>query len=274
MATQQASYALGHSKQELDRLAQQAEAFRPFTKTLFEQAGIKAGMRVLDVGCGSGDVAFLAAEMVGDSGEVVGIDRVADAVNWANARARALDVQNVSFVEGDPTTMQFSRGFDAVVGRLVLMYYPDPVAALRRLSHCVRPGGLVVFQEFDADNCEAVPESPLFKRAANWIFETLRRTGARTRLGMELFAVYQEAGLPAPKMRHDALIGGGPDVYAYGMIAGVARSLLPAMEKLGIATASEVDIETLRDRLRDEVVAGGGVVVSPALIGAWAQKPQ
>jgi hypothetical protein len=46
------------------------------------------------------------------------------------------------------------------------------------------------------------------------------------------------------------------------------------MEKLGVATASEVDIETLRDRLRDDVVARNGVIVSPALIGAWAQKPQ
>jgi hypothetical protein len=170
--------------------------------------------------------------------------------------------------------MQFSRGFDAVVGRLVLMYYPDPVDALRRLAHHVRPEGLVVFQEFDTENCRSLPESPLFTRAANWLFETLRLTGARTRLGMELFAVYQAAGLPAPKMRHDALIGGGPDAVAYGMIAGVARSLLPSMEKLGVATASEVDIETLRDRLRDDVVARNGVIVSPALIGAWAQKPQ
>jgi hypothetical protein len=170
--------------------------------------------------------------------------------------------------------MQLTRGFDTVVGRLVLMYYPDPVDALKRLVRHVRPGGLVVFQEFESANCRSLPESPLFTQVTSWIFDTLHKTGARIRLGMELFPVYQAAGLPGPKMRHDALIGGGPDVYAYDMIAGVARSLLPAMEKLGIATASEVHIETLRDRLRDDVVARNGVVVSPALIGAWARKPE
>ena len=58
----QPTYALGHSEQELDRLSRQAEIFEPFTRQLLQQAGISRGMRVLDVGCGSGDVTFLASE--------------------------------------------------------------------------------------------------------------------------------------------------------------------------------------------------------------------
>ena len=71
----QSFYALGHSEKELQRLSRQGQVFGPFTRQLFEQAGISQGMRVLDVGCGSGDVAFLAADLVGLSGEVVGVDR-------------------------------------------------------------------------------------------------------------------------------------------------------------------------------------------------------
>ena len=96
---------LGHSEQELQRLGRQGQALGPFTRQLFEEAGIGRGMRVLDVGCGSGDVAFLAADLVGLSGEVVGVDRERTAVDWANARAYLRGTRNVNFIEGDPAEM-------------------------------------------------------------------------------------------------------------------------------------------------------------------------
>src|SRR5215471_5205369 len=102
----QSFYALGHSEHELQRLSRQAQAIEPFTRQLFEEAGINQGMRVLDVGCGSGDVAFLAADLVGLSGEIVGVDRERTAVDWANARAHSLGTTNVKFVEGDPAEMK------------------------------------------------------------------------------------------------------------------------------------------------------------------------
>src|SRR5215469_4048171 len=53
-------YALGHSSSELDRLSFQGTVFAPYTRQLFKEAGLATGMRVLDVGSGSGDVSFLA----------------------------------------------------------------------------------------------------------------------------------------------------------------------------------------------------------------------
>jgi 2-polyprenyl-3-methyl-5-hydroxy-6-metoxy-1,4-benzoquinol methylase len=69
-------YVLGHSEREIDRLIAQAGFIEPITRRFFVEAGIAPGMTILDVGCGVGDVAFLAAELVGPSGEVVGIDRL------------------------------------------------------------------------------------------------------------------------------------------------------------------------------------------------------
>ena len=74
-------------------------------------------------------------------------------------------------------------------------------------------------------------------------------------------------------MRMDSVIGGRPDCPAFERTAEVTRSLLPAMEKLKIATAGEVDISNLVDRIRDEVIEARGVVLSPGLIGAWSRKP-
>src|SRR5436853_1409531 len=115
---EQYNYALGHSEQELERLSHQGQAFAPFTSHLFEQAGIGPGMRILDVGSGAGDVSFLAAELGGPGGEVVGVDREVAAVEWAVARAQDQRMSDVKFFEGDPAVMDFDQQFDAVVGRL------------------------------------------------------------------------------------------------------------------------------------------------------------
>jgi len=271
-ASEQSSYALGHSQEELQRLTRQGQALEPFTRRLFEEAGISRDMRVLDVGCGSGDVAFLAADLVGPGGKVVGVDRERRAVEWANARAISEGRTNVSFVEADPAEMEFDQTFDAIVGRLVLMYYRDPVDALRKLTRHVRPKGLIVFQEIDMANARSLPVAPVFERSVTWIQQTLNATGARTQLGLELYPLFVEAALPGPSMRIDAWIGGGPQCPAYEILADVVRSLLPAMEKLNIVSAQEVEISTLAQRMRGEVIALKGVVVSAGFIGAWSRK--
>ena len=268
----QSFYALGHSEHELQRLSRQGHAFEPFTRQLFEEAGINQGMRVLDVGCGSGDVAFLAASLVGLNGEVVGVDRERKAVDWASARAHSQRITNVKFTEGDPAQMEFDQKFDAIVGRLVLMYYPDPVDAIRKLMRHVRPEGLIVFQEVDLANARSLPAAPLYERCITWIKQTLSATGARIHLGSELYPVFLAAGLSGPSMRMDALIGGGPQCPVYEIVAELVHSLLPAMEKLDIASPEEVGISTLEQRMRDQVVALKGVVVSSAFIGAWSRK--
>jgi SAM-dependent methyltransferase len=266
------AYAPGHSKRELERLTRQAQAFEPFTRQLLQLAGIDSGMRVLDVGSGSGDVAFLISKLVGSNGEVIGVDRAVTAVEWASAQARSRGISNVTFLEGDPAEMQFDQPFDAVFGRLVLMYSPDPVNAVRKLIPHLREGGLVVFQEFDTDNCRSFPPAPTYDRAANWIRKSLAASGARLHLGLELFGIFLAAGLPEPSLRTDAVIGGGPDCVAYQLISEVVETLLPVIEAKGIATAAEVDISTLVRRMRDEALDKCVVALYPALIGAWSRK--
>ena len=266
-------YAPGHSERELDRLSTQARMFEPFTRQLFREAGLSAGMRVLDVGCGSGDVSLLAAEFVGPTGTVVGIDRAAAAIVRAKARAEGRRMSNVQFLEGDPTLIRLDEGFDAIVGRLILMYYADPVDALRKLLMHLRPGGLVVFQEFDANGCKSHPTSQTYERCVDWIVRTLQLSGANSHVGLELYRIFQSSGLPAPTLRLDGVIGGGASAPTYEALAEVVRSLLPAIERLGVATAAEVEIDSLAVRMRDEVLTKEGVVVAPLLIGAWARHP-
>ena len=218
-------YALGHSDRELDRLSMQAQVFEPFTRQLFREAGLGSSMRVLDVGCGSGDVAFLAAQLVGPTGCVIGVDSTAAAIARGRSRAESKRISNVHFVEGDPTQMKFDKDFDALVGRLILMYYPNPVDALRKLLPHLRPGGIVAFQEVDASGCKSHPISPTYQRCVEWIMQTFRVTGAQSKIGLELHSIFQSAGLPAPRLRLDAAVGAGPDTPAYKMLPEIVRSL-------------------------------------------------
>ena len=266
-------YALGHSVRELDRLSFQGTVFAPFTRQLFTQAGIKPGMRILDVGSGSGDVSFLAAELVGEDGHVLGVDRSAAAVERARTRAIRRGLPNVSFVVGDPAAMQFDRPFDAIVGRFVLMYQEDPVASLRSMTKHLRAGGLVVFQELDSSTCRSCPAVSTFDDAARWLGDALRGSGARPELGLEMHPLFIDSGLPAPSMRVDAVVSGQAESPVPELLAEAVRSLVPTLQKLNLASPAHVQIDTLADRIRQEVVARRAVIVSYGLVGAWAIKP-
>ena len=94
-------YVLGHTDAELKRLATQARLIDPITRLFLIEAGIGNGMRVLDVGSGAGDVAFLAANLVGLAGQVVGVDRSASALARARTRAEEQSLNNVTFRESE-----------------------------------------------------------------------------------------------------------------------------------------------------------------------------
>ena len=136
----------------------QARMLRPYTEKFFRAAGLAAGMRVLDIGSGMGDVALLSADIVGPGGRVLGIDR--DAAALDKARRRAEEQGCSSWVEFQTSNLdEFATPdqFDALVGRYVLLYQPDPSSVIRSLLRSVKQGGIVVFHEFDLPG----PESQL-----------------------------------------------------------------------------------------------------------------
>jgi SAM-dependent methyltransferase len=164
--------------------------------------------------------------------------------------------------------------FDAVTGRWILMYLPDPVAALRRLLSCLRPGGIVAFQENDFTYPPTTfPPAPLHQQVVRWTTPPPGSGGPDQRMGSKLYQTYLDAGLAEPQLRLEAPIGGGPDWPGYAYVADTIRSLLPMLEQMGAATAEEVGVDTLADRLRAEVVDQRGVQMLPIVVGAWARKP-
>lgn len=264
-------YALGSTDAEHERLIRQAARLAPLTEQLFREAGVGPGQRVLDIGSGVGDVAMIAARLVGSSGEVVGIER--DPLSIARARARMAEagLRNVSFTQSDVSQIPESKPFDAAVGRFILQFLPDPVAVVRSLSRLVRPGGVIAFHEPQWTPFLTLLEPlPLSFACASLVRETLQRSGATTEMGLSLHRIYQEAGLPAPTMRVEMLLGDDPEFtrWIFDLFCTVrlqSQNLGLSLEKLG-------DLETFPDRMQAEVAAANTVVPWVALVGAWSRK--
>lgn len=265
-------YVLGHSSEEHRRLILQSRFAGELTEFVFARAGLAPGMSVLDVGCGAGDVSFLAAAFVGPSGNVLGVDQSPDSVALARERAKSAGLSNVRFEVGVLENLQQSGPFDALVGRLILLYLKDPSTVLQKLSELVRPGGLIVFHEMEIATGRSVPDVPLYTRCGGWIVEAFKRAGVETSMGSRLYSIYKQAGLGEPQMISGGRVEGSPQSEIYEWLAQTVRSLLPMIEKTGVATKDEVGIDTLADRLRAEVTGQGAVVHSPIFVGAWARK--
>ena len=250
----------------------QAAFFEDITRAFLLRAGLARGMRVLDIGCGAGDVSFLAAEIVGPSGHVVGLDRAAGAVALAGRRAAARGLAQVSFCATDIASLPADLTADALIGRFVLMHQPDPAHTLRQAASPVRPGGVVAIFESHLSasvaGLHSLPHSPLYDRVCRWFTEVIRASGAHPDMGLRLRSTFLDAGLPPPQVRLEARVEGGPDSPIYRYIAESVRSMQPLARSFGIDDFSASEIDDLEEQLRKETAALNGVLTSPVLVSA------
>jgi ubiquinone/menaquinone biosynthesis C-methylase UbiE len=264
-------YILGHSNAELRRLTLQAAILKPITKRLLLEMGLQPGMRVLDIGCGSGDVSLLLAEMVGPTGSVVGIDRSPAALTFARDRARAAGHANISFHEGAVVNSSGPAAFDLAIGRYVLMYQTDPAVMIRAAASHVRKGGGVAFHEIAPfGTLEMRPSVPLWKESADLICEAFRSALPHFDAAARLIEHFHRAGLGQPAVFCETPVAGGADSLAYAWAAETMRSVMPQLQTIGVPTA-EIGIDTLEDRLRDAALAVHGQGALPLQFCGWAR---
>src|SRR5215471_7603965 len=210
-------YVLGNSAQEQERLKLQGRFLEKWTEQFLLSAGLEPGMSVLDFGCGMGDVALLAARLVGPSGHVTAIERDPVIIKKARERCRSEERStNINFIHAELLNFHAERDFDAVVGRYVLFFQPDPVAAIAHAAKQVRPQGIIGFHEMDlANRIRSYPDGTLFEKMWALVTEASRRGGVWVDLGLHLTRLFLEAGLPWPAIKAEVPVGGEPGSFSY-----------------------------------------------------------
>jgi SAM-dependent methyltransferase len=259
-------YALGSTDAEHKRLIRQAQWLNPHTERCFREAGIGPGQHILDLGSGVGDVALLLARLVGPTGEVTGVERDPRSIARARSRVAEAGLHNVSFTQSDVSQVPGDNAFDAAVGRYILMYLPDPASVLRSLAQLVRPGGVLAFQEFAWGSfLEQARHFPLWSVGASLVRETFQRSGTCLDLEPKLPQIFREAGLPAPSLRTDTLVG------AEEWMPDVLQSIRPQMQRFNLSAEPLGDFETLSQRLHAELAGAHAPTPLPALVSAWSR---
>ena len=271
----EATYTLGRTSQETTRLIEQSKIYGESTRRLCKRAGISEGMRVLEIGSGAGDVALTLAELVGPTGKVVGVDVNAKILDTARQRVTDAGMQNVEFIAGDARNLNFSDKFDAVVGRFVLMYMANPPEAFAKLITHLKSCGIAVFQEPEYTLYPAFlhPDTPLMNQLIRWILDVFKHSGAHLNMGLGLYQAFVDAGLPPPTMHLASPIGAEKTWAGYRYMATIFQSLLPLLEKYGLATAEQVDVDTLASRIRQEVITSKRPFFLPLHVTAHATLP-
>jgi SAM-dependent methyltransferase len=265
------NYVFGHSSEELERLTFQAQVLQAVTSRLLTDMGVGTGMRVLDLGCGAGDVAMLVGKMVGPRGSVLGIDRSPEAVELAAHRSASAGLPHVTFEARDVDVFTSAEPFDCVVGRYVMVHQADPVAFIRKAASLTKPGGTLGFHEILLLDpmMESHPPVQMWDLAGNWIVAAIRAAAPHHGAASRLIEYFSDAGLASPALFCERPIGGGEESLLYRWAFEGVRGVYPHLVRMGVIAEGAEDLSTFESRLRSETVKSRAQLIGPTQIGAW-----
>jgi 2-polyprenyl-3-methyl-5-hydroxy-6-metoxy-1,4-benzoquinol methylase len=187
-------YVLKTGEAGAERLRILAAAKRPSTETLLDRIGLTPGMRVLDVGCGIGEVTRELALRVLPEGRAVGVDADAGYVETARGDSARFGLP-VDFRTADACCLAGESGYDVVYSRFLLHHLPDPVRAMAAMAAALRPGGLLVVEDIDAAGHLCHPACAEFDRYVQLYISLLRHNGGDACIGPRLPAMMADTGL-------------------------------------------------------------------------------
>jgi len=268
-------YSMGHDAAEIRRLEAQGRLLAPMTRDLLRHAGVTTRMRVLDVGCGGGDVAFVVADLVGPAAEIIGFDRADTMVSIATARAQALGLTNVRFVQCDiDHAADLAAGglFDAVVSRAVLAHLPNPVDALRKLLPLVRPGGVVGFLEAEGASLWSTQKVTIFDEIHAVVNKSIERGLWKTDVLSDIVSGFDEAGITERRMSRMTGIFSARDDDACAWVANMAQTLHGLAQRMGFPLPN-YDPKTVAADLKKELVSKNALFSLPPWLGATGRVP-
>jgi ubiquinone/menaquinone biosynthesis C-methylase UbiE len=237
-------YVIRGGREGYNRLLLLARASWPDTAALFGRAGIRPGMKCIDLGCGGGEVSFEMARLVEPGGSVTGVDMDDVKLDLAQKAAVERGVTNVEFLATNVNNWDEPAAYDVVYSRFLLQHLSEPVNLLRRMWAAVRTGGLVIVEDADFDGWCCHPPNDGFDFFVRSYAEVIRRRGGDHATGRKLYSYFLEAGIPTPQVAlvQSVVTSGESKELAWSTLDATGEAILvegvAASDQLAVALAS------------------------------------
>jgi len=262
-------YVLATGDAAANRLRILHNAYGPGARELLLRAGIKPGMRVVDLGCGVGMTTQLLAELVGPTGKVIGVDYSEAQVKQARALLPP-EFSNVSFVEASATDTHLPReAFDLVYCRFLLIHLTDPEAALGEMLELLKPEGIVAVEDGDLASASSEPASA-YQEFSNLFGALGPKWGVDYRLGRRLYHMVLDANFSEVEITlNQPVFARGENKRLLELSVAEAG---PSFVAAGLITAEQLT-ETLAEmnRLSEDPAV---LAILPRMSQVWARKPR
>ena len=166
----------------------------PTTERLLDRAGLRAGMRVLDLGCGGGAVTLRLATLVGAEGEAVGLDLDPAILRLAQREAQDLNLP-VTFRHLGAEELEEAAAYDFAYARYLLSHLRHPERALEAMVRALRPGGRLAVEDIFFPGHVCYPPNAAFDHYLELYQAVVRAKGADPAIGPRLVGMALDAGL-------------------------------------------------------------------------------
>lgn len=261
-------YVLATGNAAANRLRILHNVYGPGARELLLRAGIRRGMSVVDLGCGVGMTTQLLAELVGPTGEVIGVDYSAAQVEQARALLPA-GLSNVRFVEASATDTGLPReAFDVVYCRFLLIHLQDPEAALHEMHELLKPSGIMAIEDGDLTSATSEPRSKL-EEFSNLFGALGPKWGVDYTLGRRLFHLVLNAKFSQVEITfNQPVFSKGENKRLLELSVAEAG---PSFVSAGLVSHEQLK-QTVAEMQRlgnDETV----LAVMPRISQVWARKP-
>ena len=238
-------YVLGTNPDELQRLGFQHRLWSQAAHNLWHRAHIAPGQSILDIGSGPGFASFDLAQIVGNTGRVVGIDESAPYIAYANDQAQSRQLPHAQFFVADASKLDSLESlkpasFDIVYIRWLLCFVPDSQAVITALTRLLKPGGRLLVQDYFRYNSMCIaPRSDLFESIITAIDTSWRDHGGNPDIMGILPTIAIDAGLTIDHLARLETDTPRPGNTLWNWPDSFWRIFLPRLEDLGYITKSQ-----------------------------------
>jgi len=269
--TNPSDYVLGTHDEELHRLGLQHGLWREQAEAIWDRAGIRAGMTVLDVGCGPGFATLDLARRVGPTGRVIAVDESERYLDHLRTRANEAGIRHIETHRVDVSRMELpASSVDAAYARWVLCFVPDPDAVIHGVCGALRDGGVFAVQDYYFYRAmRLAPPSEAFDRAVRAVHESWVRRGGDSDIGSRLPGMMARHGLGLADLRPIVRIARPTDALWQWPVT-FFRNFLPMLVNMGLLSAAEHD--AFNADWAERATDPGGFFATPPMIDIVAKK--